>query len=128
MLMSKWKLSAIIGIVCALFIASGIYVYSNYFGKTAQENNIVEIVQDGKVLQTIDLSKVEQMQIITIEYQGHYNKIQIERDNIKIIDADCPDKLCVKMGDLKRNAPPIVCLPHHLVIQYADSSLDTNAN
>lgn len=126
--MNKLKLSIIVAVLLAVLISSGVYVYNNYFGKNTQTDNVIEILQDGKVLQTIDLSTVDETQIITVEYQGHYNKIQIEKDNIKIIDADCPDKLCVNMGYLKRNAPPIVCLPHHLVIQYADNSLDANAN
>ena len=126
--MNKLKLSVIIGILFVIIIGSGIYVYSNYFSKDMDTNNVVEILQDGKVLQTIDLAKIDEQQIITVEYQGHYNKIQIDKNSIKIIDADCPDKLCVNMGELRRNAPPIVCLPHHLVIQYADSLLDTNAN
>ena len=126
--MHKSKLGIIIGSLLAIMLGSGFYLYSNYASNADKTNNIVEIVQDGKVLHRIDLNQVSEKQIITIEYQGHYNKIEIERDKIQIIDADCPDKLCVKMGYLKHNAPPLVCLPHHLVIQYADNSLDTNAN
>ncbi|MER2149274.1 MAG: NusG domain II-containing protein, partial [Ruminococcus sp.] len=37
-------------------------------------------------------------------------------------EADCPDKTCVRMGWLNRAAMPVVCLPHHLVIEFADGS------
>ena len=120
--MAKLKLYG--GIYLLLMVlAAGIYFYSNQEGR-----DTVEIVQDGKVLQTIDLAKVDEPYQFDVQYQGHYNTVLVRRNEISVIDADCPDKLCVQMGVLKHDAPPIVCLPNHLVIQYAgDGSVDSMA-
>lgn len=120
--MAKLKLYG--GIYLFLMVlAGGIYFY---FAQHSQDT--VEIVQDGKILQTIDLSKVDEPYQFKVEYQGHYNTVSVQRNEISIADADCPDRLCVQMGVLKHDAPPIVCLPNHLVIQFAgDSSVDTAA-
>lgn len=39
-----------------------------------------------------------------------------------MLEAECPDKTCVHMGWLSSGAMPIVCLPNHLSIEFADSS------
>lgn len=114
--MAKLKLYS--GIYLLLMVlAAGIYFY---FAQHGQDT--VEIMQDGEVLQTIDLSKVNEPYQFKVEYQGHYNIMLVAHNEISIVDADCPDKLCVQMGVLKHDAPPIVCLPNHLVIQYAGNS------
>ena len=83
----------------------------------------VEITQNGKVLYTFDLATFddEQTQHIRIESPyGGYNIVEIGDGNtIRISEADCPDKTCVKTGELS-DGVPIVCLPHKLVIKYID--------
>ncbi|MDE6103825.1 MAG: NusG domain II-containing protein, partial [Oscillospiraceae bacterium] len=39
---------------------------------------------------------------------------------ISVINAECPDQTCVKMGELKSSAAPIVCLPNKLVVKFAE--------
>lgn len=83
----------------------------------------VAITQDGKTLYTFDLATFddEQTQQIRIENpDGGYNIVEIDEGNtIRISEADCPDKTCVKTGELS-DGVPIVCLPHKLVIKYID--------
>lgn len=80
----------------------------------------IQIIQDGEVLYTIDLEKSED-RIIEVEYQGRKNIIQIQDHQICVMDAECADHTCVKMGELKLSAAPIVCLPNKLVIKFAES-------
>lgn len=86
------------------------------------ESSIVEIVQDGEVIYRLDLSEYKEAETIEIAYDGGRNTVLIENGQICMSHADCPDQTCVKMGWLKSASLPIVCLPHHLVIQYAESS------
>lgn len=86
------------------------------------ESSIVEIVQDGEVIYRLDLSEYKEAETIEIAYDGGKNTVLIENGQICMSHADCPNQTCVKMGWLKSASLPIVCLPHHLVIQYADSS------
>lgn len=69
---------------------------------------------------TIDLEKSED-QTIEVEYQDSKNVIQIQDHQICVIDAECPDHTCVKMGELKSSAAPIVCLPNKLVVKFAET-------
>ena len=70
------------------------------------DTQIVEIVQDGEVLYQFDLE------------QASDQTIEVHR--IHMLAAECPDQTCVHMGWLDSSVP-IVCLPHHLVIQFAEN-------
>lgn len=107
-------------VLFAVILAAG--VIGSVFVLQKPESSIVEIVQDGKVLYQLDLSEYKGTETIEIEYNGGRNTVLIENGQICMSHADCPDQTCVKMGWLKSSALPIVCLPHHLVIQYAESS------
>lgn len=82
--------------------------------------SLVEIVQDGEVLYRLDLARAED-QVIEVEYDGRINTIEIKDHRIHMLEAECPDKTCVNMGWLA-TAAPIVCLPNHLVIQFAENT------
>lgn len=86
----------------------------------------VNIVQDGAVRYTLDLAEVQD-QTLEMEYEGRINTVQIKDGRIRMLEADCPDQTCVHMGWLDSNAMPIVCLPNHLSIEFADSENDMDA-
>ena len=96
---------------------------------TRSHGRQVEILQDGKILYTLDLAQAED-QTFTVNYGGRTNEIEIRDHQIRVKAADCPDQICVHMDWLE--AAPIVCLPNRLSIQYADgegaSGLDAVAN
>lgn len=96
---------------------------------TRSHGRQVEILQDGKILYTLDLAQAED-QTFTVTYGGRSNEIEIRDHQIRVKAADCPDQICVHMDWLE--AAPIVCLPNRLSIQYADgestSGLDAVAN
>lgn len=107
----------IISAVAVLFIASLIWVFISMRGT---DSTYVEVVQDNKVIYTFDLSKEKDRTIRVNSPHGGWNDIKIEKGTICICDADCPDHTCVKTGVLRSEQIPIVCLPHRLVIRYAD--------
>ncbi len=92
---------------------------------TMKPGDTVTITQDGKTLYTIDLSK-EPDRTIEITYEGRKNIIEIKGGRVHILEADCPDKVCVNTGWLTAGIP-IVCLPNKLVIEYADNDTGLDA-
>ena len=95
----------------------------------APKHRVVQILQDGKCIQEIDLDKVTNPYTFTItDSSGGSNTIRVEHGRICILSADCPDQVCVHRGWLSDSAVPIVCIPHRLVIQMADGEkLDSMA-
>ena len=82
-----------------------------------RDNTLAVITQDGTVLRTIDLSRVEEPYSFPVEWEGGTNVIEVERGRIRVAEADCPDQICVRRGWVSNSAAPIACLPHKLVIQ-----------
>ncbi|MBR1724634.1 MAG: NusG domain II-containing protein [Ruminococcus sp.] len=87
------------------------------------KGDAVEIISDGKVLYTLDLSREPDREIV-VEYEGRKNIIAVEDGDIYMKEADCPDHTCMKTGRLSRAGVPIVCLPNHLMIRYKNSGGD----
>lgn len=112
------KYKIIGGIIAAIMV---IGIVGSILVLTAQPKNTVRIVSDGEALYTIDLSTAEDT-TLTIEHDGHHNTVEIKDSKIRVKEADCPDKTCVKMGWLSNAAMPIVCLPHHLVIEFTEDT------
>ncbi|MBR4895991.1 MAG: NusG domain II-containing protein, partial [Clostridia bacterium] len=52
------------------------------------------------------------------------NTVRVETGRIRIVSADCPDKICVDTGWISDSAAPIVCLPHRLVIRLEEGPAD----
>ena len=49
---------------------------------------------------------------------GAYNVIEIAREGVRMTEANCPDKWCVRKGLVPRGADTIVCLPHRLIVRW----------
>lgn len=84
------------------------------------ESERVDILQDGTVIRTVDLSAVTEEESFTVQSMRGTNTIRIAPGEIRMASADCPDQICVKSGKLLEDGLPIVCLPHRVVIQWAN--------
>lgn len=93
-----------------------------------------DIYQSGELLTSIDLSAVSQPYTFTVTGEnGCTNEIEVRPDEVGIISADCPDKLCVHQGFISDSRLPITCLPNRLVIQLrptdeSESSITVDIN
>ena len=123
----KRKAVYMVAALCALIFLGGIG--GMIWNLTRSHGRQVEILQDGKILYTLDLAQAED-QTFTVTYGGRTNEIEIRDHQIRVKAADCPDQICVHMDWLED--APIVCLPNRLSIQYADgegaSGLDAVSN
>ena len=79
------------------------------------------IYVDGELVRPVDLAAVEGEETFTVDTGRGLNVITVSEGRLRVSGADCPDKVCVNSGWLSGSAP-IVCLPHRLVIKFADSS------
>ncbi|MBR1897350.1 MAG: NusG domain II-containing protein [Oscillospiraceae bacterium] len=111
-------LAAIAAFAGLVFLGSGAWMLAGHF--RAQDSVLVEIVQDGKVLYTVDLAS-EEDRSFRIEGADSWNLVTVRGGEIFMEEAGCPDQTCVKMGVLRAENLPIVCLPNKLVIRFADS-------
>jgi len=107
---------AMLRIFLAILITSGVIWSIRAATKNPEVMN-AEITQEGKLVQRILLKKGDPTREIIVRYKDGYNKIKVEDGRISVIEADCPDKECVKRGWLKKPGDSAICLPHRLVIR-----------
>ncbi len=94
---------------------------------TAPEGYTAYIYTNGDIYQTIPLAIVSAPYSLTIHSpRGGYNTILIDSGGIQITDADCPDQICVRQGQIQNDFLPITCLPHGLVIELKQDSKNTD--
>lgn len=105
-----------------LMIAAGLVFLLGMIGTflvlRPSEQQLVEIVQNGTVLYTIDLADAEDQEIVITSADGKTNTVTIENGAIRISHAECPDQTCVKSGVLYSESLPIVCLPNQVIVRY----------
>ena len=92
-----------------------------------REGTTVEILLDGAVIREIDLSRVYREESFRVECPEGYNLITVRPGAICVSEADCPDRICVRMGWLTDGAAPIVCLPHRLMIRLKAPAADAES-
>ena len=80
------------------------------------------IYVDGVCVRRVNLNRVTKEERYLVEGEGGSNLVLIQPGRVRVESADCPDQICVLQGWLPDSGLPIVCLPHHLVIQLEEDS------
>lgn len=79
-----------------------------------KSGNTADVYIDDKLVQTIDMSVDDEY---TFQTDKGSNTVEVRKGAVSMKSADCPDKVCVRMGTKNRNGETITCLPHKLVIE-----------
>lgn len=69
---------------------------------------------DGQVVHTLPLSKDQELWVGD-EAAGR-NLVRVKDGAVRVVEADCPDKVCVHTGAISQEGEVIACLPHGLII------------
>lgn len=114
--MKKWDIALIGGL---LAIALVLFAVSALTRKTGE---YVVVRVNGEEVARYDL---EQDGIYPLN--GGSNILRIENGKAYLTEADCPDLLCVKQGEISYDGQTITCLPNRLTVTVfgkTDSSVD----
>lgn len=88
----------------------------------------VEIIQNGTLVQTIQLPHTGAPETIEISGPAGGNTVEISEDGVRVLSAGCPDGICVAHGILREDTGPIVCLPNRLVVRFAENTNETGVD
>ena len=88
-----------------------------YIMLTKKPGATVEISVDGNLIESFDLSEDKEYQVATDK--GN-NLVIIKDGTVDVIDADCPDKVCVNHVPIESAGETIICLPHKLVVEIVE--------
>lgn len=99
-------------IVISFVIFAGFQVYGLAGGKTYV---LIEI--NGKLYQRVSLGEDGPNLKISVPVTTGENIVEIDRDRVRMLYAQCPDKDCMRQGFISRPGQMIVCLPNRMVIK-----------
>lgn len=92
-----------------LLLAGVLWIVSALF--LPRENTGIQITVDGEVYGIYSLEEDQEIPI------GDTNVCRISGGKAKMIEARCPDHLCMKQAAVDGRGGTIVCLPNRVVIQ-----------
>ena len=106
-----------VGAICFIFL-------------NKKEGAKVIISVGGKVYKELNLDEDQELAIDTNDSE-YENILQIKDGYATMIEANCPDQICVHQKSISKEGESIVCLPHQVIVTIKgneSSSLDSVAN
>jgi hypothetical protein len=89
-----------------------------YLARTGVEGDTAEVLVDGRIRARIAL---DHPGVIWVDGRLGPVELVVEGGTIRIADAPCPHKVCVRMGRKRRAGDTIVCVPSRLLVRITGS-------
>ena len=105
---TRGDIELIVGCLLAALICCGLWL------GLRRDGAAVVVEQDGKETARYAL---DENRTVRIKGQGGYNLLVIEGGEAWLLEADCPNLLCVKTGKIRYAGQSIVCLPHKVAVR-----------
>ena len=112
------KKNDIILIVSLLIISAALYMI---ISTIHHDGTYVVVRINGQDTASYPLDKDMTIRLPHDDGGSDYNVLQIRDHSASIIEADCPDKICVRHRSISKNDESIICLPHKLSIHISGS-------
>lgn len=92
-----------------------------------KDGKLLKVSVNGSEICTLNLDEDTEYEI-----QGFISKniLIIENGKARMKEAGCPDKLCVKQGDISKAGESIICLPNRIIVSVEggeESGIDATA-
>lgn len=113
----------LIVLVIVLIILSFVFIKRQGIDKNKK---YISVQVDGKEIKKIMFDDNMNGKKLPIETEFGYNLMEIGNEEVRVIEASCPDKIDVLQGSISEVGEMIVCLPNRLVIEIKDMNDSDN--
>lgn len=86
------------------------------FCQPVEASKMVLVTVDGEEYRRVPLT-ADTDETFTVETPWGYNTVTIRDGAVDVVEADCPNQICVETKAAKEIGDMIVCLPHKLVVE-----------
>lgn len=110
----RWLYPAIATLICVLVVG----VYSGWRYVSAEPEPVVgqyaRVMVSGREVAYLPLTKAQEYEVPLTT--GHL-VVRIEEGSARVVEADCPDQLCIHTGRVHRPGQAVVCVPNRVSIE-----------
>jgi hypothetical protein len=104
--LTPWDVSAAV-IVCACIAASFTLL-------PGTEGSAVLVEVAGRTVEKLDIHEDRE---VTIRGEKGEMRVEVRDGRVRVVEADCPNRICVRTGWRSREGEVIVCVPNRTVIR-----------
>jgi hypothetical protein len=103
-------------IAAVLVIAAAVIFAIVWIAMHRVSGRIALIHVDGKLVATVDLSSEIPHTLHIAGALGPVDVLADGKGTIRVLDATCPDQICVKTAPARSPGDQIICVPNRMVI------------
>lgn len=104
-------------VVIVLIVAGSAFLIHEKIGSAGA--GCITVKVDGVIEGVYSLAEDQEL-----ELNGGTNKLVIKNGKADMVEADCPDKLCVNQKPISKNHESIICLPNKVIVE-VDSAVNS---
>lgn len=111
-------------IIIIIVVAASVFIMHHTFQQTGNGQAVIKI--NGAIEGVYDLNDDQEILI-----NNGSNVLIINNGKADMVEADCPDKLCVEQRSISKNNESIICLPNEVVVEIqsnVESQIDGMTN
>ncbi|MDD3894878.1 MAG: NusG domain II-containing protein [Syntrophomonadaceae bacterium] len=118
----RWLKKGDLILIFGIALITGLILFWNTILASSNNDQLMAVItQDGKEIKKIDLSVVKDPEYVYIN-SGTKQVICAEKDRIRFLASECPDRICVRTGWLTKAGHKAVCVPSKTVITIVGES------
>lgn len=117
---SMTKADVILIVVLIVLSIAGLFGIF-WLGKQTGPVRYISVQVDGVESQRIPLDQSTEGKLYSIKTKYGENVIEIHNQAVHVLEADCPDQLCVHQGDIDKDGHMLICLPNRLLVEIVSS-------
>ena len=121
-MIKKWDIVLLIALLLLSLLPEGVFILSGSDRTLEGTQAVVQV--NGSVYKEIPLSEHHGTDTFTIQTNSGYNTVVVKDQTIGIVEADCPDKICIQEGFIRNPGETTVCLPHKVMIEIRSTATD----
>ena len=111
-------------LILTIFILS-IFSYGFiYLSGGEERGRYISLQVNGEEVKRLTFTSSEEPYVYRLETEHGLNVVEVVGNKVHLIEADCPDKLCIKQGFIEKTGEVIVCIPNKMVLEIKSDNLD----
>ncbi len=110
----------ILAFILIALLGLGVFVFN--LGLLSDSGVFLEVMVDGQLVERL---RMDEDQVFTTQDGG--NTLEIRGGKARMIEASCPDQLCVHSRALDSSSGSIVCLPNRVALRIVGGREDLDA-